>query len=70
MENTIDFVDRLSAVTDDLVGVSQLMMAVYEDMHRDGLDAEYLLVLDSVIGRCREELDALNRVVNESIYNK
>ena len=58
-------VDRLTAVMINLTGASQLMMAVYEDERRNGIDAERLLILRDVIERCREDLGGIKQELNK-----
>ena len=66
MENRMS--DRLAAVVTDLTGVSQLMMTVYEDERRNGIDAERMLILRDVVEWCREEIGNLKRELDEESW--
>ena len=44
MDSRVEVADKLTAIITDLTGVSRLMMAVYEDALKNGLDAEHLVI--------------------------
>lgn len=63
MDDRINIIDKLTAISIDLNGISQLLMMIYENARRDGVDAEHLVVLHDVTRHCYEELDALKQKI-------